>query len=69
MDVTIAAANRGADDKKRRFFRALAAGATVLGMALIGLVASPALAQQQRKPNILVMWGDDIGIHNISAYN
>jgi len=21
------------------------------------------------KPNILVIWGDDIGIHNISAYN
>ena len=20
------------------------------------------------KPNILVIWGDDIGIHNISAY-
>ena len=23
----------------------------------------------ERKPNILVIWGDDIGIHNISAYN
>ena len=22
-----------------------------------------------KKPNILVIWGDDIGIHNISAYN
>jgi len=21
------------------------------------------------KPNILVIWGDDIGVHNISAYN
>ena len=30
-------------------------------------VASPAFAQ--KKPNILVIWGDDIGIHNISAYN
>jgi arylsulfatase A-like enzyme len=31
---------------------------------------APALAQAaERKPNILVIWGDDIGIHNISAYN
>ncbi|MFO1023487.1 MAG: sulfatase-like hydrolase/transferase, partial [Planctomycetales bacterium] len=22
-----------------------------------------------KKPNILVLWGDDIGVHNISAYN
>ena len=28
---------------------------------------SPALAQD--KPNILVIWGDDIGIDNVSAYN
>ena len=26
-------------------------------------------AQQQKKPNILVIWGDDIGYWNISAYN
>jgi arylsulfatase len=24
---------------------------------------------KQDKPNILVIWGDDIGVHNISAYN
>jgi len=24
---------------------------------------------QQQKPNILVIWGDDIGISNISAYS
>jgi arylsulfatase A-like enzyme len=29
----------------------------------------PAAAQQQQKPNILVIWGDDIGGFNISAYN
>src|SRR4249919_1768595 len=28
-----------------------------------------ALAQAQKKPNILVLWGDDIGISNISAYS
>jgi arylsulfatase len=35
--------------------------------ALAGLWASVAHAQQSR-PNILVIWGDDIGVHNISAY-
>ena len=27
------------------------------------------LISAQDKPNILVIWGDDIGVHNISAYN
>jgi arylsulfatase A-like enzyme len=31
------------------------------------LLSSQAFAAQQ--PNILVIWGDDIGVHNISAYN
>ena len=38
---------------------------TVMGLAL---VVSPAEVQA-KKPNILVIWGDDIGVHNISAYN
>ncbi|NLR92218.1 MULTISPECIES: arylsulfatase [Flammeovirga] len=25
--------------------------------------------KNQKQPNILVIWGDDIGVHNISAYN
>ena len=25
-------------------------------------------AQKDKKPNILVIWGDDIGIDNVSAY-
>jgi len=40
----------------------------VLFVALLALFISPANAQQ-KKPNILVIWGDDIGPHNISAYN
>jgi arylsulfatase A-like enzyme len=38
-------------------------------MALLCCVSLPALAQNTDKPNILVIWGDDIGVHNISAYN
>ena len=29
----------------------------------------PAQAAKSKKPNILVIWGDDIGITNISAYS
>jgi hypothetical protein len=35
--------------------------------ALICAVAT--VRAQDKKPNILILWGDDIGIHNISAYN
>ena len=37
---------------------------------MTALVAFPLLAAAaQSKPNILVIWGDDIGQFNISAYN
>ena len=36
-------------------------------IVVLALVAGPAAAQQ--KPNILIIWGDDIGGFNISAYN
>jgi arylsulfatase A-like enzyme len=39
-----------------------------LGAALLAF-AAPAMAQTGDKPNILVIWGDDIGGFNISAYN
>src|SRR3954470_22636303 len=29
---------------------------------------SSAVAAQQKRPNILVIWGDDIGWQNVSAY-
>jgi arylsulfatase A-like enzyme len=31
--------------------------------------ATSARAQAQKKPNILVLFGDDIGYWNVSAYN
>jgi arylsulfatase A-like enzyme len=45
-----------------------------LGLALLALggslaLVAPASAADAAKPNIVVIWGDDIGVHNISAYN
>jgi arylsulfatase len=42
----------------------------IAALILAGLTATADLASaQQKKPNILVIWGDDIGYWNISAYN
>src|SRR5277367_2319983 len=40
-------------------------------LLLIGLflALSSSAEAQQKKPNILIIWGDDIGIFNVSAYN
>ena len=38
-------------------------------LCLASAFTSPAAAQTAAKPNILVIWGDDIGGFNISAYN
>jgi arylsulfatase A-like enzyme len=43
---------------------------TVLAVVTLGVSVAPAAAQQApAKPNILVIWGDDIGQFNISSYN
>jgi arylsulfatase A-like enzyme len=36
---------------------------------VLGVVASPRASAQEKKPNILVIMGDDIGIANIGAYS
>ncbi len=36
---------------------------------LVLLWVTTSLTAQQKKPNILVIWGDDVGYWNISAYN
>lgn len=41
----------------------------LLAMACLFAVVTGAHAQNTDKPNILVIWGDDIGQFNISAYN
>ena len=51
----------------RTYWRiACAFGAIAL---LVASAAGPALAADEKKPNILVIWGDDIGISNVSAYS
>ena len=42
-----------------------------LPLVLVSLIffSVTLLTNAQDKPNILVIWGDDIGVHNISAYN
>jgi arylsulfatase A-like enzyme len=46
----------------------LVAGAAIALCALFASAAS-AFAQDRKAPNILVIWGDDIGQFNVSAYN
>jgi arylsulfatase A-like enzyme len=40
-----------------------------LALANHNQVVAATLAQSGKKPNILIIWGDDIGWHNPSAYN
>jgi arylsulfatase A-like enzyme len=42
---------------------------TLLTVVTTFLLLAGLLAQKQDKPNILVIWGDDIGWSNISKYN
>ncbi len=41
----------------------------LLKLAQHNQFVSAQAATAGKKPNILVLWGDDIGVHNISAYN
>jgi arylsulfatase A-like enzyme len=41
----------------------------IAGVLLVLLVSMPHFATAQNKPNILVIWGDDLGHDNISAYH
>ena len=43
--------------------------ASLAAIAAATLATAPAVAQQQQKPNIVVIWGDDIGQSNVSAYS
>jgi len=49
-------------------FGNLAAKLAICTVWAFALAAAPAFAQSADKPNILVIWGDDVGQSNISAY-
>jgi hypothetical protein len=41
----------------------------IISLALTYIVAAPGRANaQEKKPNIVVIWGDDIGMWNLGAY-
>jgi len=42
---------------------------SLAALAAAMTIYSPANAQQPRKPNIVIIWGDDIGQSNVSAYS
>lgn len=74
--MNIMARNNGLDSRRRRF---LLGGASLTVLAAIGVPPlQQAQAQQRpptpaaaggRKPNILVIFGDDIGLWNLSVWN
>ena len=43
-------------------------GLGVAALLFAGICLSPTASAQSNKPNILVIWGDDIGWENVSAY-
>ena len=54
---------------RRRWWHVAAMKAPAVAQAQKAAPATAATAPSGRKPNILVIWGDDIGIANISAYS
>ena len=54
----------------RRTFAALGGSSALIAAAAVtATMFGPAQAQEAAAPNIVVIWGDDIGQFNISAYN
>src|ERR1700754_842177 len=38
-------------------------------ISVAAIASAPVVAQQQQRPNIVIIWGDDIGQSNVSAYS
>ena len=51
-----------------RLIRRIVILAGVVGL-VVTVLAAPGFAADKSRPNILVIWGDDIGMWNISAYH
>src|SRR5271154_7645115 len=54
--------------RKMNLAKTIWLGVSALFAATV-IANAPASAQQQQKPNIVIIWGDDIGQSNISAYS
>ena len=52
----------------QRLSLALTVTRMAASVAVLGLSATLAIAQDAEKPNFLIIWGDDVGQSNISAY-
>src|SRR5262250_2374535 len=61
-------ATRGAFSRRNLLLGSASLAAAAAALRSVSEI-SPAQAQANGKPNILVIWGDDIGYWNISAYN
>ena len=53
--------------RKMNLAKTIWLGVSALFAATV-IANAPASAQQQQRPNIVIIWGDDIGQSNISAY-
>ena len=51
--------------KRRNAGRAIVTAIAAFALAFMASTASA----EKKKPNILIIWGDDIGIFNVGAYN
>jgi len=49
--------------------RCVAAGLAAFATIVISVALAGLAAAAEKKPNILIIWGDDIGYWNVSAYN
>src|SRR5262249_30464280 len=75
-DVVADTARPGTDEPNLSRRNILLAGTTLAAASAIGAATAPQTAQAQQpaassgqRPNILVIWGDDVGIANVSAYS
>ncbi len=51
------------------FMKRITGGAARMALPALALVAATSVAAQDKPKNFLVIWGDDIGLWNVSAYN
>src|SRR6187431_861192 len=52
-----------------RWLRGSLRAAQFIALALVAVAATVSSLAQEKKPNILIIWGDDIGWFNPSCYN